>query len=335
MSAGCGWWIGWRGRDCGRIDGTRRYLNGYRCPDHKPGSSPDMPGSPAHLLTDALEAAGQGWHVFPLYPGSKVPALHGVKTCPRTGICTDAHQGFEQRATRDPDRIAACWSAGRYNVGIACGPSGLVVVDLDMPKPGQPIAGADTLATLTAEHGALPDTWTVTTTSGGTHYYFTAPTGIELRNTAKKLGPGLDTRAAGGLVVAAGSVINGKPYAITRRTEVASLPGWLADLLTPAPLPVQAPVPVRIATDRQSAWLNAAITQQQDRVSSAKPGERNTALYLSAVALGQLAAGGMLTETEVDDLLTQACFQGKFQPKPSTIASGLRAGARRPRRFAS
>ncbi len=36
------------------------------------------------LLTAALAAAGKGWHVFPLRPGTKRPALHGEATCPRT-----------------------------------------------------------------------------------------------------------------------------------------------------------------------------------------------------------------------------------------------------------
>src|SRR4051794_7290642 len=91
-----------------------------------------------HLLSAALRAAGRGWHVFPIRPGcKKPPALHGdtkERPCPRTGICRDGHQGWEQRATTDPDRIRRAWAAGPYNVGIATGPSGLVVIDLDLPK---------------------------------------------------------------------------------------------------------------------------------------------------------------------------------------------------------
>ncbi len=332
----CTWWLGWRNRQCGATNGTRRYLNGLRCPLHAPGSAPDMAGSPANLRADALDAAGHGWAVFPIRPGSKVPALHGVKTCPGSGACAGGHVGWEQRATTDPARVAACWTAGAYNIGIACGPAGLLVVDLDLPKPGKPVNGRESLDRLCAEHGPLPQTWTVTTPSGGVHYYFTAPAGVALRNTAGKLGPGIDTRAQGGLVVAAGSVINGKPYEVTKSPDaIAPLPGWLAELLMPAPLPMQAPVRVAIAADRRSAWLNAAITRQLDYLTSAQPGEQNHALYVSAVALGQLAAGGALTVREVEDLLTQACLSAGLRPKPSTIASGLRAGERRPRRVAS
>ncbi|TFV34374.1 hypothetical protein E4K10_24465 [Streptomyces sp. T1317-0309] len=34
------------------------------------------------MLRAALDAAERGWHVFPLRPGGKPPALHGEKSCP-------------------------------------------------------------------------------------------------------------------------------------------------------------------------------------------------------------------------------------------------------------
>lgn len=88
------------------------------------------------LLRAALDAAERGWHVFPLRPGGKRPALHGESACAGTGNCATGHRKWEQRATTDPDRIRAAWATGPFNVGIATGPSGLVVVDLDVPKSG-------------------------------------------------------------------------------------------------------------------------------------------------------------------------------------------------------
>lgn len=58
------------------------------------------------LLTSALAAAERGWHVFPLLPDSKRPAI----------------AGWEQRATTDPIRIRLCWDSGPFNIAIACGP---------------------------------------------------------------------------------------------------------------------------------------------------------------------------------------------------------------------
>ncbi len=168
------------------------------------------------LLHAALAAAERGWHVFPLRPGTKRPALHGEGTCTGTGPCTAGHLKWEQRATTDPDRIRATWSTGPYNIGVACGPSGLVVVDLDVPKDnssGDAPCGAATFAALCERAGhAVPDTCRVRTASGGQHLYFTAPSGVRLTNTARTVAPSVDTRAWGGYVVAAGSTTPTGPY---------------------------------------------------------------------------------------------------------------------------
>src|SRR5690606_18675731 len=120
------------------------------------------------------------------------------------------------------NRICAAWSRAPYNVGLATGPSGLCVLDLDAPKPGEPVppelarqgvrCGEDMLAVV-AERAGQPvpnETLTVRTPSGGLHLYFTAPDGVQLRNTAGERGNGLgwkiDTRAWGGYVVAPGSI---------------------------------------------------------------------------------------------------------------------------------
>jgi hypothetical protein len=90
------------------------------------------------MIQAALNAAGRGWHVFPLRPGSKRPAYpdHDSKRCDRTDPrCRNGHTGWEPRATTDPGRITRAWSRTPYNIGIACGPARVVVVDLDTPKP--------------------------------------------------------------------------------------------------------------------------------------------------------------------------------------------------------
>ncbi|MEU6544079.1 bifunctional DNA primase/polymerase, partial [Streptomyces sp. NPDC046859] len=247
-------------------------------------------------LTAALDAASHDWRVFPLIPGDKRPAV----------------SDWETRATTDPDRITRAWSVAAFNVGIATGPSGLVVIDLDKPKhPGDtpPAAwaeygvtdGADVLAVLCERHGQpFPaDTYTVRTWSGGTHLYFAAPEGEPLRNTAgdsaRGLGWKVDTRAWGGLVVGAGSTFAGHPYEVTCNTPVAPLPEWLAELLRPAPLPPQTLITVALAgRGRRTAFLRSAINGEVERVTASGPHLHNNSLYIAAVALGQLAAGGEL-----------------------------------------
>jgi hypothetical protein len=239
-----------------------------------------------------------------------------------------------------------------YNVGVATGPSGLVVIDLDTPKPGdEPPAqwripgvrtGADVLAVLCDRAGQPypADTYTVTTGRGGTHLYFTAPPGVELRNTQGAwggLGWLIDTRAHGGYVVAAGSIVNGRPYTLACDAPPAPLPGWLADLLAPAPLPPQQPVRIPLRAGRAGAFLSAAVDGEIRRVTGSGPHGHNTALYRAAVALGQLVAGGALDPADVTTWLTDAAAQVGQPPGEArrTIASGLRAGAKRPRSVAA
>jgi hypothetical protein len=297
----------------------------------------------------ALTLAERGWYVFPLIPGGKRPALHGTDNCLRTGACADGHLGWEQRATNDTDRVYACWERGRYNIGIATGPSGLVVVDLDTPKTPCRVpdkmrtagvySGEDMLAVLCEQAGQpLPfDTYTVRTVSGGRHLYFTAPEGVPLRNTAGKLGWLIDTRAHGGYVVAAPSVVRSREYTVEYDRPPAPLPAWLTDALQPAPLPPQQPVTVELGTGRAAAYLTAALSRNLAAVQNAPARQRNKALYGAAVALGQLIAGGALTEADVTPALTVAALAvGQTEAETArTIRSGYRAGANRPRSVAA
>ncbi|MEH1017913.1 bifunctional DNA primase/polymerase [Micromonospora sp. CPCC 206060] len=276
----------------------------------------------------ALAAAERGWHVFPLRPDDKRPAV----------------RDWENRATTDPARIRRCWSTGPYGIGVACGPSGLVVVDLDTPKngTGTPPAewagarhGLDVLTTLADRHSQhIGATYTVATGRGGTHLYHRHPaSGPALRNTAGTVGWLVDTRAHGGYVVAAGSTANGRPYTVTLDTDPALLPGWLAGLLAPKPLPAPGPVAVVVPVDRHGRYVAAAIRRQVAHLAAAGEGSRNHVLFTSAVALGQLAAGGALTDADVTAVLEPVALSvGLRHGEISrTISSGLRVGARNPR----
>lgn len=277
-----------------------------------------------------LQSAEQGWHVFPLVQGDKRPAV----------------RSWETRATTDPARLTRCWSAGAYNLGIATGPSHLVVVDLDVPKGDEdrppaesPVGvtdGADVLALLAEEHGEQypSNTYTVRTGSGGLHLYFTAPAGAALRNTAGKLGWKIDTRANGGYVVGAGSTVDGRPYRVVHEAPPAPFPSWLAKLLAPVPLPQQRPLDVSLlAADGLDRYLASAVAGEVQRVMRAVEGNRNNALYQASVALGQLVAGGELAASDVTTkLVAEAVGKGLHESDARrTVVSGLRAGARKPR----
>jgi hypothetical protein len=299
--------------------------------------------TPAHPLRYALAVAARGWHVFPLAPGAKVP--------PR-GLTN-----WEHHATTNPEMIRRIWARQPYNIGIATGPSHLVVIDLDVPKPGETPPpqwrlpgvhdGADVLAALCEQAGQpLPlDTFMVRTRRGGLHLYFTAPPdGPPLGNTQGGnggLGWLIDTRAHGGYVVGPGSHVNlpdgTGAYDVLHAPDAVPLPGWLAERLRPKPLPPQRPVAVPLATDRRGSYLRAAVVAELDRVTSSPPHGHNIALYRASVALGQLVAGGELAQDQVTGWLADAAASVGQPPGEArrTIASGLRAGAKRPRTVAA
>lgn len=306
-----------------------------------------MTATSEHLLLWARELAEHGWPVFPLRPGSKVPALHGRERCPATGACSSGHAGWEHRATTDPSVIDRCWGHDAYNIGLATGPAGLVVLDLDVAKPGEAApegwnmlgisTGADVLEHLARRaRASLPETYTVTTASGGQHRYYRAPRGLSLRNTAGALGWLVDTRAHGGYVVAPGSILERGAYELYDDRDPVELPGWLVRALTPKPS-VPDSQPREISSAHRTGYVRAALDAETKRIRTALPGGRNKALFIAACALGQFVAGGALSEQDARTALEQASRAhldaGAYGPaqRDKTITSGLRAGASRPR----
>lgn len=248
---------------------------------------------------------------LPLRPGTKRPALHGEATCPRAGACVNGHRKWEQRATTDPDRIRAAWSRAPFNVGIATGPSGLLVVDLDMPKEqnvkgsSDAPCGAAIFAALCERAGhAVPDTYRTRTASGGQHLHFTAQDGVRLSNTAGTIGELVDTRAWGGYVVAAGSITPAGHYKALSAPVTAPVPAWLLSILQPAPRAVQAPSgPV---TTQSSSYADIALENETRNVASAQQGGREASLFRAARALGRLIAWGDLPRHVVEQALQEA-----------------------------
>ncbi|MET7716232.1 bifunctional DNA primase/polymerase [Streptomyces sp. NPDC005407] len=282
----------------------------------------------ASLLDAALTAAERGWPVIPLRPGQKVPALHGEKSCTRRGACASGHRKWEERATTDPATIERCWAAGPFNIGVATGPSGLVVVDLDMPKPtdsADTLSGVTTFEALCERAGQhVPTTRTVRTASGGgRHLYFAAPPGVRLPSSTDKLGPKIDTRAWGGQVVAPGSTTPDGAYEVVSDAPVAPLPAWLLDALTPAPKPAIPPTiaPVRNAT----RCAQVALDRECAKVAAVPEGRREAGLFESARSMGRFVAWGDIPRHEVEQAFQAAGESAGLKPYEcrSTLRSAL------------
>ncbi|WP_420465029.1 phage/plasmid primase, P4 family [Panacagrimonas sp.] len=189
----------------------------------------------------ALALADRGFYVFPLLPGSKLPAI----------------DNFADRATRDHGQIQAWWVDDvlgwehDYNVGISTSTFGddgesLCVVDEDN-KNGK--CGAESLLRLELEGLELPATTEQRTPTGGAHHVMRTSTPVA--NSVGKLGSGLDVRGRGGFIVGAGSVVPAGRYTINE--------------LPPAPAPAELILRCGISKERAELPDGAAPTVDEDR----------------------------------------------------------------------
>jgi hypothetical protein len=156
----------------------------------------------------ALALARRGLWVFPCRPRAKLPATtNGVKD-----------------ATADLDRIEHWWrQEPSFNIAIATGSKSRVfVVDVDGED-----AEAE-LRKLEAQNGPLPPT-VESITARGRHLFFDWPN-HPVRNSAGKIGPGLDIRGEAGYVLAPPSIHpSGRAYcwSVDSTDTFAPAPEWL------------------------------------------------------------------------------------------------------------
>lgn len=177
---------------------------------------------------------------------------------------------WQTKATVNPGMINQ-WAAIHKdcNWGLATGnESNVFVVDIDVKEHGD-----KTWAKLTKAN-SIPETVQVQTGGGGKHYYFKCPKNIDIRNSASKVGKGIDIRGNGGQVVVPPSIHpNGTPYTWAldhspKDLSPAKAPKWLLDLIK----------------TNQGNSAGAVVGGLVDK------GERNDAIYsnaLSAAKQGQ------------------------------------------------
>lgn len=169
-----------------------------------------------NILDYALSYQKQGWFVFPLKPKSKKPATaHGLDD-----------------ASNDPGQIQRWWfSNPEYNIGINCGLSKIIVVDVDI-KPNT-LDAYDTWKELCRNYSINYDTIHGLTGGGGHHFIFRS-NDLKIPCSIGKLAPGIDIKAEGGYIVAPPSIHpdTGKPYLWEESgTTLLDFPIELASLL--------------------------------------------------------------------------------------------------------
>lgn len=171
----------------------------------------------------ALALAREGLRVHPLIENRKKPVLTDFGHRARDAITDRGHRQIEW-----------WWRQHNYNIGVATGPGGrIIVIDVDT-KNGKP--GLASLERLEREYD-LPQSYRVKTPSGGLHVYLRLPPDVYVGNGTSWLPEGfegIDIRGNAGqaYVVGAGSTIDGRAYvAIGSPADTADCPEKLLKLI--------------------------------------------------------------------------------------------------------
>ncbi len=158
--------------------------------------------------------------------------------------------------------------------------------------------GPESLTALEAEHGSLPVTIEASTPRVGRHLYWQWPVDSrEIRNSAGRIGTGLDVRGEGGSIVLPPSVLaDGRRYRWVKNGAgtFADAPPWLIKLVLPLPAPPRAePKPPPDNIERYVAY---AAASELAELSAAQKGTRNHTLNRAAFNLAQFVKADALPE---------------------------------------
>ena len=164
--------------------------------------------------------------------------------------------------------ISPNWKDGQLNIPAVTGLSrpadfGVFAMDLDGPEG---LAWAKSIN--------LPESLVVAT--GGEdayHAYFRQPADVRIKNSAKKIAPGVDVRGDGGYTVLPPSIHpdTGKQYQFLKSVHPAFAPEWLVALLTEDSEPSAPPFPW--SADSLPQITNAPMLQRlsEKRVLPSQP----------------------------------------------------------------
>ena len=266
-------------------------------------------------LTQSAEwlAAEMGLPVFPCDAQKRPMTQHGFRD-----------------ATKDPETIRRSFRNAAM-IGIPTGEaSGFFVLDLDCKN------GAQGLEWLAAHDARLPQTRRHRTRSGGVHLLFAMPAGRAIRNSASKVGPGVDVRGTGGYIIAPPS----DGYDVVDACTIAEAPAWLLDLIDPPAAPAQPIAPRQPSPPRQSGdgtrYGLQALDNECQAILSAADGAKHDTLNRAAFSIGGLVAAGELAEGPALHALASALagIASRCEDYPAaqkTLGAAFRAGMAKPR----
>jgi len=295
-----------------------------------------------NLIAFALQARARGFHVFPVEPGEKTPhtLTPGQPYTLRWG----------ETATNDLGRIIDYWTRWPdSNIGVACKPSTLLVVDCDMPKREYQMAGTqyaglhDTFGPLVdgtdvyrhvceslgGDWAEAQETYRVCTGSMGCHYYYRWPEWVRPAEASQaSIAAGIvDIRCNagtwGGYVLGAGSITQKGAYMAENALPVRQAPPWLIELCR------QHPEPVRVASPFRQPGRVGALSGLVRTVEDAQEGNRNQSLLWAARAA--CADGIPLDDvlSALGDAYAAAGGDGGHRQAEATIRSAYRLQGRK------
>lgn len=237
------------------------------------------------MLDSAMQHIRAGMHVFPVQPWEKTPIVKPGGKRMRWGL----------EATNDEATVYDWWThrCVNANIGVACKPSRLLIVDCDMPKPNAKLPsrfgdiedyadGQEVFYAITEELGVpFPhETLAISTPSKGMHFYFRNVDNVQLRQTSPVTG-WIDVRGNGGehggYVLGKGSRLPNGEYKVANRSAIQAAPPWLIALCKeppPTPRPARTEAFVGNGEGRVAGLINS--------VANALEGNRNAALHWAA-----------------------------------------------------
>jgi len=228
------------------------------------------------MMKAALAYGRLGWRVLPCQPGGKLPIIKDWPTL----------------ASTDPDVIREWWrDRPDANIAVATGAgSGIFVLDIDGPE------GESALVDLERRNGPLPELFPQQQSGSGTgwHGFFRWPDDVVVRNSASRIGRGVDVRGEGGACLLAPSLHScGRRYAWApdrspRLLKPEPAPSWLLALAVPPPPPPVEPFRPQ-SQQHGERYALKALENELVLVASAPSGRRNHQLNASAHALFRLA----------------------------------------------
>jgi hypothetical protein len=217
------------------------------------------------MKQEAIQAAQRGFAVFPV--DGKRPLV-----------------AWRTESSTDPEAVASMGWAAATGIGVDCGKSGLVVVDID---------DLDAVPELTTQLGWDPtedETLISRTGRGGLHLFYRAGS-TEVKNSASRVVQGIDIRGSGGFVVIPPSAHeSGNRYEWVSEHEPAPIPERMVELFNYR----EERVVEQTAAVIHEKWGLAALAAYAHDIETSQPGTRNEMLNRCAFLTFGIVKGGHL-----------------------------------------